>query len=82
MSHRSNQLNNNLCPQAREAAVRKKRTILAAEEEQERMQRQASQAKQQSHFRQFISSVTSRSQSVDISLRDLKSEVHCLSKMN
>ena len=55
--------------------MRKKRTILAAEEEQGRMQRQASQTTQQSHFRQFISSVTSRSQSVDISLRDLKSEV-------
>lgn len=54
--------------------MRKKRTIVAAEEEQERMRRQNSQPKH-SHFRQFISSVTSRSQSIDVSLRDLKSEV-------
>lgn len=54
--------------------MRKKRTIAAAEEEQERLRRQPSQFRH-SHFRKFISSVTSRSQSADVSLRDLRSEV-------
>ena len=54
--------------------MRKRRTIIAAEEEQAKVQKQDSLS-QQSHFRQFMSSVTSRSQSIDISLNDLRSEV-------